>query len=171
MKRLMLFLDLQLTFQDKDSHISKKRVVNFGGETYQVKENVKINISLETNSYRSLDIDSESYKARIRNINVTLNEFTETAFLRSLKMASPVKNPIRRTNLILKNPDFRKCLELWEFLDKYESEKIIKINNYTNKDKSLEIKLRYLFAYFFEYKASDYKANIIDEKKSLFEVY
>lgn len=169
MKRLYSFLELQLEYQDHDSHISEKRVVSFKSETLQAKENVIINVSLETDSYKLLNIDSTAYKKRINNINNIIDGFMESSFIKSLRMASLVKSPIRKTNIILKDTNFRKCLELWEFLEKYEADKIIKITKYNDIDKSLEKKARFLYAGFMDYQALDYECE--NKKQKRYELY
>ncbi|MDD4000732.1 MAG: DUF2357 domain-containing protein, partial [Bacilli bacterium] len=42
-------------------------------------------------------------------------------FMKELKDAKPVLPPIMKTNIILKNPDFRNAYNLWLFLDSYNA--------------------------------------------------
>ncbi|HAK05112.1 MAG TPA: hypothetical protein DCM23_00210 [Firmicutes bacterium] len=41
-------------------------------------------------------------------------------FMRTLKDATPVNNPINVTNILKSNADYIKCYELWKFLDRYD---------------------------------------------------
>lgn len=169
LKRLVSFLDYQMKIKDDESYFAKARNVNFSAETYQLSENVKLNVTLETNHKKNIDSDTSNYKKRIRAIAITLYEFMDTPFVKSLRQASPVKNPIRRTNLILKDPNFRKCLDLWEFLDKYEAGKIVKKVNTNEKSVSDIIKNRYLYSYFLDYLALDFELN--NSFQELYEMY
>ena len=64
-------------------------------------------------------------------------------FMKTMSNATPVRSPIRKTNVILKEQNFVKALALWEFLEKYQIEKPVKIENtetdikYKNLNKNL----------------------------------
>ena len=42
-----------------------------------------------------------------------------SAFAKQMVNSAPVRPPITRTNVILKNPDFKKALVLWQFIESY----------------------------------------------------
>lgn len=44
-----------------------------------------------------------------------------TEFMQVLSRSRPVYPPIQKTNIIAKDPNYKKCHELWLFLDSYES--------------------------------------------------
>ncbi|MBQ6708087.1 MAG: DUF2357 domain-containing protein [Clostridia bacterium] len=56
---------------------------------------------------------------RIDRIKRIINEFAGSAFMRELHGCTPVRPPIMRTNVISKDPNFRACLELWQFVSSY----------------------------------------------------
>jgi len=61
-------------------------------------------------------------------------------FIAEMKNAKPVLPPIMKTNIILKNPDFRNAYSLWLFLDSYNA----LIYDIDVQEKDLEIDSRYL---------------------------
>jgi hypothetical protein len=48
--------------------------------------------------------------------------FMLTPFAKEMNNCAPVRPPIQRTNVILKNQDFKKALALWEFLQGYDKD-------------------------------------------------
>ena len=64
-----------------------------------------------------------SLKDRLYKIKVQLDGFTGTELWQTLNRlhVSPVRSPIRKTNVILKNPNFRKAEELWNYIQSFES--------------------------------------------------
>ncbi len=67
-----------------------------------------------------LDVSELSDFDRIRRIRTTLNEFLGTQLMREIAKEPEVHPPITQTNLLKKNPNFKKAMELWTFLDSYK---------------------------------------------------
>ncbi|MBQ4105178.1 MAG: hypothetical protein IJC86_02170 [Clostridia bacterium] len=67
-----------------------------------------------------LDVSELSDFDRIRRIRTTLNEFLQTQLMREISKEPEVHPPITQTNLLKKNPNFKKAMELWNFLDSYK---------------------------------------------------
>ena len=57
---------------------------------------------------------------RITRLKTVIDEFVHSKFMREMRNCTPVRPPIMRTNVILKNPDFRACLALWQFIQSYD---------------------------------------------------
>ena len=57
---------------------------------------------------------------RIVRIKTVIDEFAHSKFMKEMHNCTPVRPPIMRTNVILKNPDFRSCLALWQFIQSYD---------------------------------------------------
>lgn len=66
--------------------------------------------------------DNDQSLARISKIFGVINGFMATPFAREMVHSAPVRPPIQRTNVILKNQDFKKALALWEFLQNYRED-------------------------------------------------
>ncbi len=54
---------------------------------------------------------------RIKNI---VSDFLSSPFAKEMRTCALVRPPITRTNVILKNPDFKKALVLWQFIETNE---------------------------------------------------
>lgn len=67
-----------------------------------------------------LDVSELSDFDRIRRIRSTLNDFLNTQLMREIAKEPEVRPPITQTNLLKKNPNFKKAMELWTFLDSYK---------------------------------------------------
>ncbi len=74
-----------------------------------------------TNKHSMLDMDTSrmSVFARIDRLSHIIREFRGSAFARSMRGSAPVRPPIMRTNVILKDPNFKKALVLWQFIETY----------------------------------------------------
>ncbi len=59
---------------------------------------------------------------RLAKIHAIVSGFMVTPFAREMISSEPVRPPITRTNVILKNQNFKKALSLWEFLQSYDEE-------------------------------------------------
>ena len=75
-----------------------------------------------------------SYAERLAKVKVQLDGFFGTELMTTLSKlhVEKVRSPIRKTNVILKNPNFRKAEELWNY-----------IQTYVNKDKNVVDKKNY----------------------------
>ena len=72
---------------------------------------------LEDNA--SIDGENASVFQRIERIKKIINEYAHSGFMKELQGCTPVRPPIMRTNAIQKNPNFRACLKLWQFIQSY----------------------------------------------------
>ena len=133
----------ELTKEGSSSKINKK--FNYVSETKIGKEKIKINLDLETDYFEDLvgmDPNGLSLNERFDRVELIISDFISSAFMKELQSAHVimVKSPIRKTNVILKNTDFVKALELWEFIERYDVKD--KIENSESKDYSDEGILR-----------------------------
>lgn len=55
---------------------------------------------------------------RIKNI---ISDFLNSAFAKEMRSCALVRPPIQRTNVILKDPNFKKALILWQFIESNEN--------------------------------------------------
>lgn len=57
---------------------------------------------------------------RITHIKSIIGDFLASPFSKEMRSCALVRPPILRTNVILKNPDFKKALVLWQFIESAE---------------------------------------------------
>lgn len=86
--------------------------VNYINENH---ENMAENLDVE-------DIESLSDFDRIRRIRQELNECLATPLMKEVAKEPQVKPPLTQTNLLKENPNFKKVVELWNFLDTYKKQ-------------------------------------------------
>lgn len=86
--------------------------------------NISINLDMVVRS----EVDDSDLKERnnklferVTKLFKTVHGFMLSPFMRELSGKKPVLPPIMKTNIILKNPDFRNAYDLWLFLDKYNA--------------------------------------------------
>lgn len=101
---------------------SYERNISIKGKTKLELEDVEFTMIL--NSKRKEDTTAgESYgmsaKERIKRLLKVLNGITSSNFFISLQDIKLVSSPIHRTNVILEDQNFKKLLELWDFLENY----------------------------------------------------
>lgn len=86
--------------------------------------NINLNIDMVVRS----EVDDSDLKERnnrlferVTKLYKTVHGYMISPFMRELAGKKPVLPPIMKTNIILKNPDFRNAYDLWIFLDKYNA--------------------------------------------------
>ena len=93
--------------------------------------------------------------ARVQKIQNIINTFCNSNFAKQMSKYALVRPPITRTNVILKNPNFKKVLALWQFINTYEklgyeihsTESLEDISKQSHDNLSDNIFLNYLFYY------------------------
>jgi len=58
---------------------------------------------------------------RLTRISQIFNDFLSSAFAKEMRTCALVRPPITRTNVILKDPNFKKALILWQFIESSEN--------------------------------------------------
>ncbi len=122
LNNLNYFFQLRKEVTKSGSFANKKKTMTYTGKTKINKDEVNVTLNLET--YSSEDLSGVSgggnIEERLAKIEMVVADFLKTPFCKELANAVPVKSPIRKTNTILKNPNFQKALELWEFIEQYD---------------------------------------------------
>jgi len=65
------------------------------------------------------DVSQMSVQQRVERLRRILYDFQNSPLIKSLAGTALIKPPIVRTNVILKNPNFKKALQLWQFIERY----------------------------------------------------
>ena len=65
------------------------------------------------------DVETLTDYQRVTRLRRVLGDFSASPLMRSLANAELVRPPIQRTNLMTKNPNFKKALDLWLFIESY----------------------------------------------------
>lgn len=121
-----VFYNQRLTNFSGDSSFYDKIDLDYEGRTKIDNDQVDIKLSFKSLN-KDLDDDSngtgKSIEDRLKKIKVQLDGFSGSELMQTLnKMhVPPVRSPIRKTNVILKNPNFQKASELWNYIQSYDS--------------------------------------------------
>lgn len=83
---------------------------------------------------------NEALLERVTKLVRAVSGLKNSQFMKELKDAKPVLPPIMKTNIILKNPDFRNAYSLWLFLDSYNA----LIYDIDVQEKDLDIDAEYI---------------------------
>lgn len=111
----------------KDIKNDSSKTLQYAASTTMNGERVKIELNINSVEETKLDNDKETQeklkeiKERIKKIKQYLTYWNKSEFIKNLikARASFVIPPIKKTNLILKNPNFQVATRLWEFLYSY----------------------------------------------------
>lgn len=111
------------TTGDNSFYVDKKNLKYEGNSkvgTDDINFSLVIN-SLDKNTKSISSNNNLTYQERINKIKVQLDGFMGSELMVTLNRlhVSPVRSPIRKTNVILKNPNFKKAEELWNYIQTY----------------------------------------------------
>lgn len=149
---LYVFVQNKLNESDQKSYAKIKNVVTYEGIKKDKNASYKINLSLESNFADEVEAskDGHTLEERIEHIRDVIAAFRTSTFIKGLKESSPVRSPIRKTNVILKEPNFIKALELWEYLEKNNIKPVTSVENISKESKDAKIKEKYDLAFFID---------------------
>ncbi len=83
--------------------------------SYKVEMTVKNRQSFAENDNDNMDLFKRI--DRVRRMSRTLRA---SAFCDIMNGCAKVRSPIQRTNLMMKDPDYRNCYKLWQFIESYD---------------------------------------------------
>ncbi len=99
-------------------HLSRHLTLN-----HQVLD-FELTYSNESHEQKEFDINADVSTLtdfqRVRRIRRVLADFSASALIRALTNTEMVRPPIQRTNLMTKNPNFKKALDLYLFITSYK---------------------------------------------------
>lgn len=89
------------------------------------KVTFNVEYSNEIKDAKADDLNVEDYESlsdfdRVRRIREKLNSFLNTPMMKEIANCVPVRPPILHTNLMMKNPNYKGCLDLYNYLTAYK---------------------------------------------------
>jgi hypothetical protein len=124
---LRLFFEQRISDTSGSSYCLNKNNLKYEANTKINCENIEISLDIKDVSKEVKEFSGSkngfSFAERIRKIKVQLDGFSCNEMIQTLNKlhVPPVRSPIRKTNVILKNPNFRKAEELWNYIQSFES--------------------------------------------------
>ena len=122
---LQMFVAKRKELTQKGSQMKSSKKLDYTAQTKLGSEEVKLTLTLESKAFEDLvgkNNEGLGLSERLDRVQMVLSDFMKSPFIKELISghALMVKSPIRKTNVILKNQNFQKALELWEFIESYD---------------------------------------------------
>ena len=129
----------------KDMKPKNEKLLQYSASTSNGKEKVKVDVKISTkptrlgNDDNDLEKELNSIRKRIEKMKKFINSWLASELITSLQKqhAILVMPPIKKTNLILKNPNFQMATKLWNFLYSVDETKNSNINGLDSKGDEL----------------------------------
>ncbi len=122
---LSLFIMKQEEILKKFEAVNDK-VLEYKANSIIGKEIINVEMKITSETIMNGDDDNfadeiEEIKRRVHKIKQYISSWNSNIFMKSLTKdrVPEVKPPIKKTNLILRNPNFQQATKLWEFLLRY----------------------------------------------------
>lgn len=142
-QRLVTFIDKRTdvifwsTGDETSNTLKMESKVDDAYEEIEYKIEMKIK---NRQSFAENDSDNMQVFMRIDRVRRMVLALRQSSFCSLMAGCSKVRSPIQRTNLMMKDPNYRTCYKLWQFLESYDEV------GYTIdvKDSSLEFDEEYM---------------------------
>ncbi len=121
LRRLFIFVEKRYDYIIHQATLKDVELLYFKNKTEINGSEVEIETKIRY-SKPALDEADEKLKEMLRRINDIrryLRFFGNSEFMRILHRERDVRNPILQTNIIRKNPKYRHCYHLWQFINSY----------------------------------------------------
>ena len=121
LRRLFIFVEKRYDYIIHQATLKDVELLYFKNKTNIDGSEIEIETKIRY-SKPALDETDEKLKEMIRRINDIrryLRFFGNSEFMRILHRERDVRNPILQTNIIRKNPKYRHCYHLWQFINSY----------------------------------------------------
>jgi hypothetical protein len=121
-KRLQQFISERLKIireemkGSRDTHLRYETAFDFTDIEYEMTVDVR---QVETINKRKANEHNLNVLERAEHLHKLITHLNNSDFMRIMKKYKKVSSPIMKTQIILKNPDFKNAYLLWLFLDKY----------------------------------------------------
>ena len=111
----------------KELDISDEKLLEYKGKTQTGSERLNIEIKVTSETLATGEVNKElkekieEVKKRIKRIKEYIGSWHKSEMMKALDKAHipPVRSPLKKTNVFLKNPNFRVASALWEYLNRY----------------------------------------------------
>lgn len=123
-KRMIIFIKSRLDVIKDNVESYQKDHFSINSKFSACDDDCELKIDLVVK--RDLDnksINEKNFKllARVEHLAGLVEGLRGSQFMKMMKKARDVHPPIMKTNVILKNPDFKNAYNLWLFMDKYNT--------------------------------------------------
>ena len=136
--------------------IENKRM-EYAATTKAAGEKIHIEVAISSESLPNQKIDKKleeeikKVKKRLKRIKDYISSWYHSPMMKQLERehVKPIKPPLKKTNITLKNPNFRIAARLWDFIRAYDLDEKENNQNNTNLNDSIELLKGFLDHSFF----------------------
>ena len=136
--------------------IENKRM-EYAATTKAAGEKIHIEVAISSESLPNQKIDKKleeeikKVKKRLKRIKDYISSWYHSSMMKQLERehVKPIKPPLKKTNITLKNPNFRIAARLWDFIRAYDLDEKENNQNNTNLNDSIELLKGFLDHSFF----------------------
>lgn len=118
--KLFIFIEKRYDLLVKKMHTEYVNYFTIKSDTQWETTNIDYDITLKINQQLEEDeVDRRNQELfdRMTNLRTAITNYKMSNFMNAMKEFNPVTPPIMKTNVIMKNPDFRTCYNLWLLMD------------------------------------------------------
>lgn len=133
--RLSAFVDKRFKILMRGSGVERKHKFNYqtefdhqasgvdGNSLAKIELNIELTIPQKEENENIWELKDKYAQAvkRIKQINLIIMNYQSSAFAKALGK-NYIRPPVIRTNVILKNKNFKECLNLWEFIESFDKQ-------------------------------------------------
>jgi len=121
--KLYIFIEKRYDMIVQKMHTEYVNYLNVKSEVEMEGATVEYDITMRINqqmSHDEVDRKNQELFDRMTHIREAISNFKLSNFMKEMREFPPVTPPIMKTNIIMKNPDFRQCYYLWVLMDQVD---------------------------------------------------
>lgn len=122
-QRLVTFIDKRTDVIFWSTGDEKRNTLTMTSKVDDAYEEIEYKLELKIKNRQSFaenDSDNMQVFMRIDRVRRLVLALRSSSFCSLMAGCAKVKSPIQRTNLMMKDPDYRTCYKLWQFLESYD---------------------------------------------------
>jgi hypothetical protein len=122
-QRLVTFIDKRTDIIFWSTGDETKNVLSFQSKVDDAYEEIEYKIEMSVKNRQSFaenDSDNMDVFMRIDRVRRMVLALRNSSFCSLMAGCAKVRSPIQRTNLMMKDPNYRTCYKLWQFLESYD---------------------------------------------------
>ena len=111
----------------EDLEVNNKKVLEYKGDTETLKEKVNVEVKItstslpDNNTNKNIEEDIKNIKKRIKKVKEYITSWQKSEMVKALDKdhITILNSQVKKTNIILKNPNFQIAVKLWDYLRNY----------------------------------------------------
>jgi hypothetical protein len=144
-------LEAALINESSELTININSEYKYQGSSMRVELKATTNLPFDKFSDQNINMNEGATEGmtplqRISRMHQIILGFLGSPFAKAMRNSAPVRPPITRTNVIKKEPNFKKALILWQFIESYDKKGFVieKVNEHSTLPESLDEQYRHI---------------------------